>query len=180
MKYINLIILQPQLSTWFIIVNGHLEFHDVTIWCKCIKTKIYREAIIALGLERYSKYVSWAEDTSVNIIIFNIGQSFTFINKYGIVHLVSNTTASYSQPVKIKFFGLLFLLDILYDFTKKENKNYAVTFAYHIKRKYGLKKFVVDDNIIYFKHIIQKIAKSEYVTNENKDKIKNDFNFFFT
>ena len=176
----NLIIRQPQLSTWFITVKGHFSFHDVTIWCKCIKTKIYRKAIIGLGLERYSKFVSWAEDTSVNVIIFNIAQSFTFINKYGIAHLVNISTASYSQPVKIKFFGLLFLLDVLYDFSKLKDKNYAVIFAYQIKRKYGIKKFTLDDNVIYFKSIIQKIANDIYITNVNKNKIKQDFSFFFT
>jgi hypothetical protein len=65
----NLIIRQPQLSSWFITIKGNLRFHDVTIWCKCIKTKVYKEAIIKLGFDRYKKFVSWAEDTSVNIII---------------------------------------------------------------------------------------------------------------
>jgi len=176
----NLIIRQPQLSTWFITLNGKFRFHDVTIWCKCIKTKIYREAIISLGLEKYSKFISWAEDTSVNIILFNIAKSFTFINKYGIVHLVSISTASYSQPIRIKFFGLLFLLDVLFDFSKRETKNYAVLFAYHIKRAYRINKFILDDNGIYYKSIIQKIFNSQYITNENKVKIKKDFSFFFT
>ena len=67
----NLIIKQPQLSTWFLTLNGQFRFHDVTLWCKCIKTKIYKETIVRLGFNRYSKYVSWAEDTSVNIIIFS-------------------------------------------------------------------------------------------------------------
>ena len=176
----NLIIRQPKLSTWFITINGKFGFHDVTLWCKCIKTKIYKETIISLGLERYSKFMSWAEDTSVNVILFNIAESYTFVNKYGIVHLENISTASYTQPIRIKFFGLLFLLDVLFDFSKKETKNYAVLFAYQIKRLYGINKFVLDDNVIYYKSIIQKIFNNQYITNENKDKIKKDFNFFFT
>ena len=58
----NLIIRQPQLSSWFITIKGHLRFNDVTIWCKCIKTKLYKEAIIKLGFDRYKQFVSWAED----------------------------------------------------------------------------------------------------------------------
>ena len=100
----NLIIRQPQLSKWFITIKGRLGFHDATVWCKCIKTKVYKDAVISLGFERFSKFVSWAEDTSMNIIIFNIANSFTFINKYGIVHLISRTTATYSQPFNYLFF----------------------------------------------------------------------------
>ena len=51
----NLIIRQPQLSKWYITINGKLRLHDVTIWCKCIKTKVYRNAIINLGFEKFSK-----------------------------------------------------------------------------------------------------------------------------
>jgi len=176
----NLIIRQPQLSTWIITLNGKFGLHDVTIWCKCIKTKIYKEAVISLGLKRYSIFVSWAEDTSINFILFNIAQSFTFINKYGIIHLVDNSSATYSQPDNIKFFGLLFLLDVLFDFSKGENKNYIIKWAYNIRRGFRIKKFSLDNNVIYFKYIIQKIFKSQYITKENKKKIRKVFSFFFT
>ena len=152
----------------------------MTIWCKCIKTKIYKEAVISLGLKRYSIFVSWAEDTSINFILFNIAQSFTFINKYGIIHLVDNSSATYSQPDNIKFFGLLFLLDVLFDFSKGENKNYIIKWAYNIRRGFRIKKFSLDNNVIYFKYIIQKIFKSQYITKENKKKIRKVFSFFFT
>ena len=176
----NLIIKQPQLSSWFITIKGHLRFHDVTIWCKCIKTKVYKEAIIKLGFDRYKKFVSWAEDTSVNIIIFNIAKSFLFINIYGIVHLWNISTASYSQPIKIKFFGLLYLLDVLFDFSKNEDKIYSIDLAYQIKRHFKVKKFINDSNIIFFRNIVRKIANSRYIKNEKKQKIMKDYNFFFT
>ena len=175
----NLIIRQPLLSSWIYTINGHFRFHDVTIWCKCIKTKVYKTAVIKLGVERYSKFVSWAEDTSVNIVIFNIAQSFLFMNIYGIVHLVSKYTASYSQPVKIKLFGLLYLLDILFDFTKNEHKNYAIIFAYQIKRQFQVRKFINNTNLIFFRSIIRKIIKCKYVNEESKRRIMKDYNFFF-
>jgi len=176
----NLIIRQPQLSSWFITIKGNLIFHDVTIWCKCIKTKVYKEAIIKLGFDRYKKFVSWAEDTSVNIIIFNIAKSFLFINIYGIAHLWSISTASYSQPIKIKFFGFLYLLDVLFDFSKNEDKIYSFDLAYEIKRRFKVKKFINDTNIIFFRNIVKKIANSKYIKSEKKQKIMKDFNFFFT
>ena len=176
----NIIIRQPQLSSWFIAIKGHLSFHDVTIWCKCIKTKVYKKAIIELGFDRYKKFVSWAEDTSVNIIIFNIAKSFLFINIYGIVHLWNISTASYYQPIKIKFFGLLFLLDVLFDFSKSKDKIYSVDLAYEIKRRFKVKKFINDSNIIFFRNIVRKIANSRYIKSKNKQKIMKDYNFFFT
>ena len=109
-------------------------------------------AIIKLGFDRYKKFVSWAEDTSVNIIIFNIAKSFLFINIYGIAHLWSISTASYSQPIKIKFFGFLYLLDVLFDFSKNEDKIYSFDLAYEIKRRFKVKKFI--NFITIFKEIL--------------------------
>ena len=40
----NLIVRQPQLGTWLITINGHHAHHDVTVWGKGIKSKIYKEA----------------------------------------------------------------------------------------------------------------------------------------
>ena len=98
----NIIIFQPQLSTWIITINGHYQPHDVTLWAKCIKSKIYKEAVIRLGIKKYSNFISWAEDTIVNFIIFNIAQSFIFVHKYGIIHLDNYSTASYSIPRNIR------------------------------------------------------------------------------
>ena len=71
----NLIVLQPELSTWFISIKGKYKLHDVTLWGKIIKENIYKKAINLLGIKRYSSYMSWAEDTSMNYIIFNAAES---------------------------------------------------------------------------------------------------------
>ena len=83
----NIIVYQPELSYWTISNKNKFGTHDVTIWAKCIKSKIYKEAIQRFGLRKYSRFVSWAEDTIMTFIIFNIAQSFLFIHKYGIIHL---------------------------------------------------------------------------------------------
>ena len=128
------IVYQPKLSTWLIKKKDSHYIHDVTIWAKCIKKSIYKEATIKLGSKRYSQFVSWAEDAIINFIIFNYAKSFIFINKYGIIHLVNNSTASYSMPDDIKLFGELFFVDVLYDFSKNNSdKNFAVMRAYNIR-----------------------------------------------
>ena len=80
----NITIYQPQLSTWLINIHGQFIPHDVTIWAKCIKAKIYKDAALMLGIKRYSFFVSWGEDAIANYVIFNIAQSFRFVHKYGI------------------------------------------------------------------------------------------------
>ena len=123
----DIIIHQPQLSTWIVSKNGKFYIHDMTIWAKCIKSKIYKEATIKLGKKRFSKFVSWGEDTIANFIIFNIAKSFKFIHKYGIIHLENKSTASYAMSKDIKLFGEIFFVDILYDFSKNNSdKNCAV------------------------------------------------------
>ena len=72
----NLIVFQPELSTWLISIKGKYKLHDVTLWGKIIKENIYKKAINLLGIKRYSSYMSWAEDTSMNYIIFNVAESF--------------------------------------------------------------------------------------------------------
>ena len=104
----KIVIYQPQLSTWLLNRYGQFLPHDVTIWAKCIKAKIYKDAIMMLGEKRYSFFVSWAEDAIANYIIFNIAQSFRFIHKYGIIHLNNRSTASYTKPAQIKLFGVIF------------------------------------------------------------------------
>ena len=95
----NLTVHQPELSIWLISEYGKFYLHDVTIWGKIIKSSLYINAINLLGKNRYSIYLSWAEDTSMNYVIFNIANSFKFIHKYGIFHLSNNTTASYTQSI---------------------------------------------------------------------------------
>lgn len=111
---------QPELSIWMITVNGKYHPHDVTIWCKCIKSNIYKEATLKLGIKRYSNFVSWGEDAIANFAIFNLAKSFTFIHKYGIIHFHNKITASYSISNDIKLFGEIFFVDIIYDFSLKE------------------------------------------------------------
>ena len=83
----NLIVLQPELKTWLFRIGEKINPHDITIWGKIFKSKVYINAINLLGEKKYSIYMSWAEDFSMNFIIFNIAESFIFSHKYGIMHL---------------------------------------------------------------------------------------------
>ena len=176
----NFIIKQPELSTWIISIKGKYKPHDVTLWGKIIKSNIYIKAIKLLGKKRYSTYMSWAEDTCMNFIIFNIAESFIFIHKYGILHLISSLTASSWQPINNKFFGELFLLDIIFEYSKNsEDKIYSVYAALYIMNSYYKDKSIINkSNLSFLNSIILKIESSIYISKNNKNILRKEFQKF--
>ena len=178
----NLIILQPELCSWFISIKGKLYFHYVTIWGKIIKTKLYINAINLLGKKRYSTYMSWAEDTSMNYVIFNIAKNFKFIHKYGIFHLISLSTASYTQPINNIFFGELFLTEIIFEFSKNNNNKIFSVFSamFTLKKFYKKRALIKESNKQYLNNIILNILNSKYISAYNKTKLITYFHKFLS
>ena len=115
----DLFIRQPKLSSWMIKYKGKFLVHNNMIWDKCIKSKIYKKALYLMGYLRIS---TWAEDTSVLFIIFKLAKSFQYIYKYRITHFKGNITATKTQSIESKIFGDIFFLDIIFDFSKNNNK----------------------------------------------------------
>jgi glycosyltransferase involved in cell wall biosynthesis len=174
----NLILFQPKLSKYPI--NKKKLYNDIHIWAKSIKKEVYKKAVNLLGKKRYSVFMSWAEDTSMIFIIFNIAKSFKFVDKYGVIHLNANITSSFTQPKNKKIFGEIYLLDIIFDFSKNNsNKNLAVDYALYIKPHYNYNKFKKDKNYNYLNLILQKIINCKFISKSNKLKIKNKFKDFF-
>ena len=87
--------------------------NDYTIWGKCIKTEIYKQAVNSLGIKRYSTFVSWGEDASIVFVIFNIAQSFLFVHKYGIMHIQNHSFESKTEYNKTFLYIFLFKLYFL-------------------------------------------------------------------
>ena len=172
----NLILHQPELGL-FPISNNNISYssNDFWIWAKCIKSKIYIKSINILGEKRYSIYNCWTEDISIVFIIFNFAQSYIFLNIYGIFHITSTTTTSFKLELNHKVFSEIFLLDIIFDFSKnnKESKKFAVYKALEISNKkiptLSLK------NKLYLKSIINKLINCIYISDDDKLLIKKKF-----
>ena len=172
----NLILYQPQLGLYPVTYKGQYSANDFTIWGKCIKTEIYKKATNSLGTERYSKFLSWCEDSSIVFIIFNIAQSYIFIHKYGILHLKSRITATYTQSNNNKLLGEIFLLDILFDFSKNNSdKNIAVSHAVNINYRYNLTD-INNSTKLYFNSVLKKILNCSLITKFKKSQIKYIYN----
>ena len=142
---------------------------------------IYKKAVNLMRFNRFSKFVSWAEDTSINFIIMNQANNFKYAFKYGIVHYKGKNTASNTQSKDTKIFWEIFFLDILFDFSKNntENKNLIIGQAIYIYKRYKYYKFNNDKNSMYLKYVLNKLINSKYIYKLNKRKIKKNFNSFF-
>ena len=118
----------------------------------------------------------WAEDTSMVFILYNLAQSYKFIAKYGVFHLMSEMTSSFTQPNDNKMFGEIFLLEIIFDFSKNnlESKKLVIEKLLEIKNSdfFNLSN---KDNAIYLKKILKKIIGCEYITKEDKIQITRIF-----
>ena len=158
----NLTLYQPQL--------GKFIEQDLLVWTKSIKTIIYKKAIKIMGKKRYSNYVTWAEDTSIMFIIFNIASSLRYFRKYGVFHIIATSSVSFSPGINKFIFGEIFLSNIIFDFSRKEDKNIAARFALSIANfgQFGKHKE-------FLKKMLNKIIKSKYINLNNKEEIKRKF-----
>jgi len=136
---------QPELGIWMVKFKNKFLVHNNMIWDKCIKTSIYKKAVNLMGFQKYSRYLSWAEDASIIFIIFNLAKSFKNINKYGIFHFKGNNTATKRQSNNTRIFGEIFFLDIIFDFTKNdsEDKNLIIGQAIYLFKRYNFYKFII-------------------------------------
>ena len=172
---------QPELSLWMIKYKDRYVVHNNMIWDKCIRTLIYKKAINLMRFNRYSKFVSWAEDTSINFIITNLANNFKYFDKYGIVHYKGRNTASNTQSINNKIFGEIFFFDILLHFSKNntEVKNHMIGQVFYIYKRYKFYSFNNDTNCIYLKSVLNKIINCKYLNKLNIRKIKKLFISFF-
>ena len=171
----NLVLYQPKLGIYPISRYGRYVPNDYTIWAKCIKTEVYIKAINTLGFKRYSSFLSWGEDTSIVFIIFNLAKSFKFIHKYGVIHLRSFSTSTFTQPINNILFGEIFLLEIIFDFSKNTFKNFAASHALYINRRYKLNMTIKDKNILYLKNVLTKLLNCKYISEIYKKKINENY-----
>ena len=177
----ELYIEQPELGTWMIKFKGNFLVHNNMIWDKCIKSSLYKKAVNLFGYHRYSKFLIWAEDASINFVIFNLAKNFKYVYKYGILHYKSNLTASLTQSIDIRIYGEIFFLDVIYDFSRNntEDKNLIVGQAKYIHDKYNITKFSNDSNSFYLKSVLNKIINCKYLNKLNNRKLKKLFGSFF-
>ena len=167
---------KPELSLFGITKKGKFKIREFHIWSKCIKSSIYKKATNQLGRKRYSLFMSWAEDTSMVFILFNIAESFRYITKYGIFKCNRNNSAEHSMPNSHKLFGETFFLDVIFDFTNNDFKSKKFAFYQAMKiRNSKYFKSLNKINIKFLQKTLKKLLSSPFI--ENKDKTQLRINF---
>ena len=110
-------------------------------------------------------------------ILLNTAQSFIFIHKYGVIHLNSLSTASFTQSEDSKIYGEIFLIDTIFDFSKGNiSKNCVVDL---VLNKPYFQSTKSKKNILYLKTLLNKILNCKYITKSNKERIINSYENFF-
>ena len=172
----NLILHQPELGVFSFTKENQYIPNDLHIWGKCINSTIYKRAINSLGKQKYSLYVCWAEDSSMIFILHNFSNSYKYISTYGIFHLMSEKTASFTQSNNSKIFGEIFLMDTIFDFSNNdyESKKLVIGKALEI-RQYDFFNLQDNYNYNYMKYVLKKILNSEYISLKDKDIILNNY-----
>ena len=123
----NLVLFQPDLGYYPLVPNLNSSgfiYNEVLIFAKCIKSSIYKSALLKLGKNRFSRYMILGEDDIANNIIFNTANIAKFIPKYVYLHIERRGSIStrIMNPDK-RLLNNLYILDVMIDFSKNVVKN---------------------------------------------------------
>lgn len=177
----GLIVKQPELNYFPIVQKGKFRVNDLHVWGRLVKTEIYQKTINSLGLtaigeDRKTCFLSWAEDSAMSIILFHFASSYKFIKKFGIFHWISRETASFTRPGDECFFGEIYFFDLMCDFIEKNEfgiklliekaKDLRSNWFYDLNNEKN-KKFL--------KAVFEKFINSEYIKDKDRDYFKRLF-----
>jgi len=174
----NLVLFQPEMSTFPIKVNDKMnnyELISIYLWCKCIKTIIYKRGLTLIGKTKYSRYMLAHEDVIANIIIFNIANSYKFVGKYGILHIDRTDSAFWKSKDIQKSYYELYLTDVAIDFAKNtvEYKKLIFHLIFNVLNLRSLEKVVKENynyKILLFS-CLDRVLNLNYFPNKYKKQI---------
>ena len=102
---------------------GDIKIISCYLWCKCIKTEIYQKGLNILGKDRYSRYMTAHEDVVMMFILFNIGKSYKFVEKYGLFRVFRTNSGYHSTKELQQNIKNIYFADIVIDFAKNTNEH---------------------------------------------------------
>ena len=173
----NFIFFQPELGRFPMNISydkNFLGLRDNYLWNKCIKTNIYQKALKLFGEKRYKRYMTMHEDFIIVVILFNVADSFRYIQKYGYLNII-RFGSSASIHVDIKLFEM-YIIDAALDFSKNsfENKKSISQFMLFLINRPNFRDTLNNsiDNKKLFVSILDRIYSCKYITKEDKEQIK--------
>ena len=154
---------------------GNYAIKRFVLWAQCIKTKIYQKSINLLGEERYSKYVTFFEDAIINFINNQIAERAELFLKYGILHIDKYWSTSRIVKQVNKNLYELYFIEAIFDFSRKtiSDKRTAADKIIDVIGRTNFKHTLNNiKNKLFFESLINKMMSSEYISNENKQIIR--------
>jgi glycosyltransferase involved in cell wall biosynthesis len=178
----NLVLFQPDLGYYPILPvnnsNSNLNFIEVYIFSRCIRTKIYKKALNKLGEERYSRYMLLDEDVIANYILFNTARSMKYISKFGYIYVKrpgSIVTRSWDKVNRLIY--RIFMLDDLIVFAQDsfKHKKIIVILTLYCLKNDVLKNILQKDEYYYklFISCLEQILICKYISDKDKKEIRN-------
>jgi len=174
---LNLVLKQPELGYFPmqpLNETGKFSIVDNYIWNKCIKTEIYQKGLNRFGEERYKRHMTYHEDLIIVILLFNIADTYKFIGKYGVLN-VPNSGSGMKGQITMNLYEM-YLIDCMIDFSKdiKENKKIIVQYMITLLDREQLDKTLKEDeNKKLFNSMLERIDSCKYISDEDKNEIKN-------
>ena len=177
------IIYQPELSTKFICINNRYMHYlrNRNICGKLIKNEIFKKVLKDIGPEYTDDYILYYEDTIMTISLLHIANSYYFMKEPGYLYSFDQKGKEFPQLEnkkckennKIKDVDDFKFIKFLAEYTKDNIKEKALFFNeimiidYH---KYFKKKLNEKQYQVIFS-VFDKILESNFLTNEQKNKV---------
>ena len=170
-KPYNKIIKQPMLFNYLYRKNKTqiIRLIDAYIWGKCIKKNIYIKALNKLGKNIYTQKLNFGEDRLVNFVLFQVAQSFKYINEYGIVYYNNPYSIYNSYNKELILHDELINLMSIYNFTK--NSTFLNILSYEIISRWEpvIKPGLNEKYKKNIKFLINLLLKSKYIDDNDKN-----------
>lgn len=172
---------QPKLSTYSFYTNNELKKNDYFIHNKFIKKNVYIKALNNLNNFFLNIFLTLMEDQIINEILLRTAKSFYFLKNIGYYHINNklSITKISSFKYKIQLNYLFIYLKYVFEYSKnvKFERDMTNLFLNRLNNKYQnkriFKKALSNQKCDFCKDLFDKIIKDNYITNENKNMIKN-------
>jgi glycosyltransferase involved in cell wall biosynthesis len=164
-------ITQPELK-YTLFTNDY----NYLLWCLLIKGDIYKKAIYGLWPVIINYQIKFQEDYIITFMIVILSKNYKYLNYISLIHLFHSNSTSANFIRKNEYhLSLLFCGYIIYDYYIKYNPkdiiilfNYLNFFSKHFKTsKIRFPKL--------FKHILNIILKSKFLSDKYKIFLKKEF-----
>ena len=172
----NTIITQPEIFTQsFYRIHNSLYQHNLFLWGKIIKRKLFLEVID--NLSDYYKRQHWTlyEDNAMDFILLKCAKSYIFIDANGYIYCY-NSKSSYSKRYEsykatrtVK--DVFLLAEIFFDYTN-DNEYEKQMASFQLRRfihEYKRCLYKVTEGFEYFYRTLNKFLKCKYILPKHRN-----------